>query len=123
VFNGDGLVCANAGHLPPLISRAGRPSFALGARGLPLGVECDVRYEEQAIELGSGDLLYAYTDGLTEARHQGEMFGEDRLRAALDDRRREAGRVDAIVESVHETVRAWAGGLVDDSTALAVQRR
>ncbi len=114
---------ANAGHLPPLLMRAGGVTAPVQARGLPLGIDPGAEYEEHTLTLEPGDLLYAYTDGLTEARRHGEMLGEVRLREALDAQRGAAGSVEELIGAVHETVRRWAGILVDDSTALAVRRR
>ena len=114
---------ANAGHLPPLLMRAGGLTAPVKAAGLPLGIDPEAEYEEQTLTLESGDLLYAYTDGLTEARRQGEMLGEGRLREALDAHRGGSRSVDDLVQAVHEAVRGWAGILVDDSTALAVRQR
>ena len=93
------------------------------AGGLPLGIEAGAEYEEHTLALEAGDLLYAYTDGLTEARRHGEMLGEIRLREALEAQRGVAGSAEEALHAVHETVRRWAGILVDDSTALAVRRR
>ncbi len=117
------LRCANAGHLPPLLARRAGPTGPLEVRGLPLGIEPAPTYAEHVVRLEPGDLLYAYSDGLTEARREGEMFGEQRLRAAIDSQRGEPGGVVELVESLHEQVRSWAGGLVDDATAMCLRRR
>lgn len=81
------FVYVNAGHNPPLLRRAGgsfewlksRPGFVLA------GME-GVRYRENEMELAPGDVLYLYTDGVTEATdaHQ-QLFGEERLQAALNE--------------------------------------
>ncbi|HYI35059.1 MAG TPA: SpoIIE family protein phosphatase [Thermoleophilaceae bacterium] len=114
---------ANAGQLPPLLMRAQGLTSPLEGHGLPLGVEEGVDYDEHTLTMDHGDLLYSYTDGLTEARSHGEMLGVARLREALDGQRGAGGSVQDLVHAVHEAVRAWAGILVDDSTALAVRRR
>ncbi len=114
---------ANAGHLAPLLMRADGAIAPVRASGLPLGIDAEAEYEEHTLTLAPGDLLYAHTDGLTEARRHGEMFGEQRLREALEAQRGAAGSVEELTEAVHEAVRQWAGMLVDDSTALAVRRR
>ena len=81
------FVYVNAGHNPPLLRRAGgsfewlksRPGFVLA------GME-GVRYRENEMELAPGDVLYLYTDGVTEATdaHQ-QLFGEERLQTALNE--------------------------------------
>lgn len=69
-------VIANAGHLPPFVD--GRELTLPGA--LPLGIVAEARYEAVTVELGAGERLAVYTDGLLEARNAaGELFGFDRL--------------------------------------------
>jgi len=114
---------ANAGHLAPLLLRADGVTAPVRAHGLPLGIDVCAEYEEHTLTLEPGDLLYAYTDGLTEARRHGEMLGEQRLREALEAQRDVTGSAEHAIQAVHETVRRWAGILVDDATALAVRRR
>ena len=59
----------SAGHLPPLLVRRGRPpSFLEGARGLPLGVDPETRYDTCKMTLEPGDVVVLYTDGLVERR-------------------------------------------------------
>ena len=82
-----GLVTfANAGHNPPLVKRSGgsfsylksRPGFVLG------GME-DIRYHKNELRLLPGDILYLYTDGVTEATDSAEqLYGEDRLADVLN---------------------------------------
>lgn len=76
----------NAGHNPPCLRRAGgdfeylklRPGFVLA------GME-GVRYKEFSITLEKGDMLYLYTDGVTEATDTaGELFSEPRLLESLN---------------------------------------
>ncbi|MBP7999783.1 MAG: SpoIIE family protein phosphatase [Chloroflexi bacterium] len=76
---------ANAGHDWPLWFRATTGQVEpLNVSGLLLGVLPDVTPPEAEIELAGGDVLVLYTDGLTEARDKcGEMFGEERLAAAI----------------------------------------
>jgi serine phosphatase RsbU (regulator of sigma subunit) len=111
----------NAGHLPPLhVTRDGVRK--LGGHGLPLGIEQNPNYEEQQLELEPGELVFAYTDGLLEARRGGELFGEERLARLVEER---AGELHPreLVRSVHDEVASWAGGITDDAVALALRRR
>lgn len=119
--DGD-LRCSNAGHLPPVLMRSDGRVEPIAARGLPLGVDPKGHYSEVALSLSPGDLFYAYTDGLTEARRGGRMLGLENLLGFLMDERHGAGDMSSFVEAVHERVRTWAGGLADDCTALAVRR-
>jgi phosphoserine phosphatase RsbU/P len=73
---------AYAGHPPALALDDGRELTA-PTQGVPLGVDADPGAVEgsQRVAAGAGVLLY--TDGLTEARHDGKMFGLEGVRAAL----------------------------------------
>lgn len=76
---------ANGGHDRPLWFRAAPGTVEpLPTAGLLLGVRADVILPEAEIELAVNDVLVLYTDGVTEARDvRGELFGEERLAAAL----------------------------------------
>ena len=76
----SGLVrLLNAGHLPPIALQGDMLNeMPLGA--MVLGIVPESTYNEQSIELQSGNLLLVYSDGLTEAcNNQGEFFGNQRL--------------------------------------------
>ena len=71
--------------------------------------------------LGDGDILFLYTDGLTEARGDTERFGEDRLFDLLAQER--DGEPGKTMSRVVDKVLAFANGrLTDDLAVLAVQR-
>jgi len=78
------MLWLNAGHVPPLLLTESGVK-RLHASSPPLGMLPDIEIEPQRIELKPGDLLFAYTDGVTEARSVkggdmgGEMFGDQRL--------------------------------------------
>ncbi len=77
----------NAGHNPPYLLRrasGGVDVTELTAGGTVLGMFPEVDYEEAAVDLSPGDLLVAFTDGVTEALNPaGEEFGEERLKDLL----------------------------------------
>jgi sigma-B regulation protein RsbU (phosphoserine phosphatase) len=70
----------NAGHNPPyLVKKDGRVSVLQGG-GLILGAMPDMTYEEESVKLDGGDLLFLYTDGLSEAEDPaGDMYDEKRV--------------------------------------------
>ena len=70
----------NAGHNPPVIAHEGGKLEQLGAGGLPLGILPDFDYREGRTQLRPGDVLIAYSDGVTETQNpEGEEFGTLRL--------------------------------------------
>ncbi len=75
----------NAGHNPVYLLRSGGSrAEKLEASGLPLGMLEPATYEEGRIDLSPGDLIVAYSDGLTEAENaDGKEFGNGRLEALL----------------------------------------
>jgi len=74
------LKFTNAGHLRPILIGNNGIVKHLENPGALLGVFPDWEYQDSAIELDPGDLLMAFTDGITEAMNaDGEEFGEERL--------------------------------------------
>ena len=73
------LTYCNAGHNPPLVvGKCGVRRLETG--GIVVGVFEQACFDEQTLQLEPGDVLVAYSDGLTEARNlDGEEFGEERL--------------------------------------------
>jgi len=78
---GDGSLCwLNAGHMPSIFSRNGE-IVTLPASSPPMGLTPDIKFDVQCEKMAPGDLLFAYTDGVTDTLdHAGSrMFGEKRL--------------------------------------------
>jgi sigma-B regulation protein RsbU (phosphoserine phosphatase) len=80
----------NAGHNPPLLVRAGRaPGGVAGVEeltvgGAVVGMLPGLTYEEATVDLAAGDVLVAFTDGVTEAHSPDDAeFGEERLKRLL----------------------------------------
>ena len=80
-----GLVrVANAGHNPPVLIREGKADYVRLKAGLVLAGMEGIRYREQTLQMQKGDILYLYTDGVTEAmNHNAELYGEERLQKIL----------------------------------------
>jgi serine phosphatase RsbU (regulator of sigma subunit) len=114
---------ANAGHLAPLVLRVDGELSAAAAGGLPLGIDDAPGYVEHQLDLGSDDLLVAFTDGLLEARRGGKLLGDQGLQRILVEATRMTRDPQALTELVHDDVRAWASGLSDDAAMLALRRR
>ena len=120
ILSKDSLRYSNAGHLAPLLVR-GKDVQPLDSHGLPLGVDPVDRYGESVLALETGDLVFAYTDGLIEARRAGETYGLERLERFLS-RRAAALAPGDLVRAAQEEVADWADGLADDTVALALRR-
>jgi serine phosphatase RsbU (regulator of sigma subunit)/PAS domain-containing protein len=70
---------ASSGHPGPAIVRPDGRVEVLGGGGLPLGLFPDAEPERATLELGQDDLLFFYSDGVTEARDADMGFFEDHL--------------------------------------------
>jgi phosphoserine phosphatase RsbU/P len=120
ILSDDTLRYCNAGHLPPLLVRAGA-ACPLDSHGLPLGVLEGQRYSWSELKLEQGDLVFAHTDGLIEARREGEMYGSERLaQLVVAGARSRTPR--ELVRAVHEEVMEWADAISDDAVAMALRR-
>lgn len=113
----------SAGHPPALLLRANGELEFLSEGGLLLGVVPAAPYVSGCFELGVGDVLMIYSDGITESLNSaGKEFGYARLEKQL--RQAQTGPADAALFSVLGAVQDFAGAcpLVDDMT-LAIVRR
>ncbi len=70
---------ASSGHPGPAVVRSDGRVDVLGGGGLPLGLFADAGPERETVELGPDDLLFFYSDGVTEARSPDREYFEDRL--------------------------------------------
>lgn len=117
------LSYANAGHNHPVLQRADNdPPRELDAEGLILGVKTGVVFEEQTDELVTGDVLFFYTDGLTEASNSnGDMFGT----AGLYDHLGSVLHLPAseIIDSFYARIHQFTGSqnLQDDISLVVVK--
>ena len=115
---GEGLL-SSAGHPPALLLSHGAVGSIEVPYGTPLGAFADRSYATARFELSPGEVLVLYTDGLSEARREGVLLGEDGLRellSALDH------HPQALVEGFDRSALAYADGLRDDLQVLAIAR-
>lgn len=95
----------------------------LGDGGLPVGLVGVAEYEPVRFQVGPGDRLMLYSDGLVEAHNPaGEIFSEERL---LDLVRAHAdASTETLLERIDATVRGWHGSesLEDDLSILVLER-
>ena len=115
------LKCAGAGHPRPRLVLPDGSVQGLDASGLALGIEPGQAYDELATVLDRGSLVVVYTDGVVEARRDGELYGSDRLDAVLSEYRDRPA--EQIARTVIEDCRSWAHGKLADDCALVVLKR
>jgi sigma-B regulation protein RsbU (phosphoserine phosphatase) len=115
------LAYTTAGHPPPVLFHRDEVQ-RLDTGGTVVGLFSTIHYEQAVVELEPGDLLLAFTDGLTEPENSyGEEYGEARL---LEVARRALGsRPDLMVEEIYRSVSDWTGSpeLQDDMTLLVAK--
>ena len=116
------LTYINCGHNPPLCLRRDGGIERLEATATVLGAFEEWECSLQRLQLHPGDVLAAYSDGITEAANGAEQFGEERLIAAL----RNGGETppDTLLASVLERVQSFgAADRLDDLTLLVARVR
>jgi phosphoserine phosphatase RsbU/P len=121
----SGVRFINAGHNAPLIYQCDKRDFrTLNDGGPVLGLFPDATFNEGWAQLNSGDVLVAYTDGVTEAENADqEEFGEERLRTAISAVADRSAR--EILDDVSSEVTAWSRGVRqhDDLTILVLRKK
>ena len=119
------LTYCNGGHNAPILLRAGGEAVPLERGGLMLGVLEEAPYDEETVDLETGDRLVIYTDGITErANEQGEEFGVERLITSLRALPPALPARDVTVR-VMAALEAFAGGVepADDQTLMVLTVR
>jgi len=115
------LTYCNAGHNPPMVfGKDGVQRLEKG--GLILGLFEHATFEEGTATLDPGDLLVAFSDGVTEALStEGEEYGEQRLLDCVQANRDKS--VAELLDSIFASVREFTAGAVqsDDVTALVLR--
>lgn len=114
---------ANGGHTPPLLLRDGQAG-RLTAGGRILGLDTGGAWQHEMLQLRSGDVIFACTDGLPEAMDfNDETFGRERVEAAALAAIADERTADGIVKHVLWEMRRFAGlhKRFDDITIVAVK--
>jgi serine phosphatase RsbU (regulator of sigma subunit) len=113
----------NAGQNPPMVRRASGRLEWLAPTGMALGLSRKASYDEATITLSAGDVLLAYSDGITEAESpNGASFEEDGLRLLADQM--DGMRAGDIARVVIDAVKTHTDDstLFDDLTVLVCRR-
>jgi len=114
------VASSSAGHPAARVVTAGGEVGELGGHGLALGIDSDQEYETGRTELAPGTTVVLYTDGVIEARREGELYGEERLDDLL---RRSAGLgSQELADAVLADCKSFAGGELPDDCAVVCLR-
>jgi serine phosphatase RsbU (regulator of sigma subunit) len=116
---------SNGGHNPPyILSTQGAIVPVDNPGGMALGVRANAPYRAKRIQLRTGESLFLYTDGLTEAMDRADnLFSERRLQQCLQEVSRATPL--ELIRGAVSAVKRFATGAEqsDDITALAIQYR
>ena len=121
---------ANAGHNPPVLIRDGKAEYVKLNPGLMLAGMEGMIYKDQNLQLKKDDILYLYTDGVTEAMNEDEqLYGEARLLKLLSFKDNypapsgDNGVAGAVCELVKKDIKDYVQGAEqsDDITMLCLR--
>ena len=114
------LTYCNGGHNAPYIQSATLPVEP----NLPVGAWADWQFVEQETVIRSGETIFLYTDGLTEAENASqEQFGEDRTTEVIAAQTKQGASPQALIDAMTNAVHEFVGDTEqsDDLTMLAIR--
>ena len=125
-LNTGHLGYCNAGHNAPIILRSGKQAEFLKTEHvqLPLGVDSTYLYTSESMQLDKNDILFLYTDGVTEAENNDKvLLGDDTTLKAVQAASRSTS-MQVLIANVLATVRDFTNGTEqsDDITMLCLKR-
>jgi sigma-B regulation protein RsbU (phosphoserine phosphatase) len=117
-----GIELFNAGHLPVIIGQKGGAVRLMESTGLPLGMFCDTAFTPAHANLGVGDMLFMFTDGVSEAIGADGEYGVERIASLIG--RLSPDCAAGVISACLEDLRRFAGANpgMDDVTLLAMRR-
>jgi PAS domain S-box-containing protein len=113
------LLASSAGHPRPVVVRTTGSAEFLECAGTLLGVVPDPELVDVHAELAPGDALVLYTDGVTEARNEGQQFGEERLLEMLGGLA--GSTADEIAGGLAAAVDSFRRSASDDTAILVIR--
>lgn len=116
------LTYVNAGHNPPIIRKKDGAITTIGPTAPAVGLSTHAKFRVNDIILETEDLLFAYTDGITDARDpEKQFFTTRRLHQLLTQNK---PSVAALLDEVETAVQQHVDGVgqFDDITMLALKR-
>jgi len=122
------LEFANAAHNPPLLLKYGKSLTYLDykryRRSLMLGAMEETIYRNNRISFEAGDMLFLYTDGVTEAANKNDqLYGEERLKNCVDNNKKLLPQ--ELIEAVHKDIDCFVDGAeqFDDITMVVLKMK
>jgi len=117
------LTYSNAGHLPPIVVCSNGTTHLLSEGGTVVGLFGDMVYPEGRVTLAPGDIVVAYSDGITEPENDFGDFGEERLAQIVQENRDLS--LPRISDAILNAVTDWIGGeeQPDDMTIVLARAR
>ncbi len=124
-LNSEGLGnYISAGHNPTYVFRAATGDIdEIQSNNMIVGAFTFAAYESATLQLNKGDVVLAYSDGLTEAENpQGEMLGEERVKKVM--RAEAPAGSQNLKQKLLDTIQTFTMGraLPDDITIMIVER-
>lgn len=117
---GGSLQYCNGGHPAPMILRMSGEVTVLDTSGPMLGAMEGLQYRTGSTRLDPGEVLVLYTDGVTEARHGNEFYGEERVAEILGSM--EGAPAETIARSIADSAARFGGGVLRDDVAVVALR-
>ncbi len=112
----------NAGHNSPILLRADGKIESLKSTGIPIGILGKAVWDEMSIDLDRGDLLFIYTDGISEATNdKGEQYGEDRMIEFLKSNQDAKSLSESLTGKINEFL-GQSPEASDDITMIIIKR-
>lgn len=119
----NSVTYCRAGHTPLIVQRADGEIVVKEEGSIPVGLTEVGVYKKHEVFLNPGDRLIAFSDGITEARYEGEFFGDERFLQLLKE-----SRTFSVQDAVNHTVtgvKSWlrTGAPADDITLLVIESK
>jgi serine phosphatase RsbU (regulator of sigma subunit)/DNA-binding response OmpR family regulator len=121
VPGGIELCCAVAGHPLPILVRADGEASQVAEPGPILGINPAARFTSHELFMASGDVLFLYTDGVTESRRSGVLFGEERLAEMVSELVRRGAGVQEMASAPVAAAAAYNEIHNDDMATLVLR--
>lgn len=117
------FVYVNGGHNPPLVCHENKFEYLDVGKSCMLGIDEDVPFKQKKIKFAAGDMIFLYTDGVTEAMNAAdELFGENHLHEVINGENKSES-LETLLENIRKAIKIHAGDAEqsDDITMLALK--